>query len=699
MNKIYFILGVHNHQPVGNFGFIFEKALKEAYIPFTEELLKHDDIKFVVHTSGCLWDYIKNSNSEYMDLIKEGTKKSQIELIGSGYQEPLLPVIPERDAYGQLDKMRDFMHENFGLQMNGCWLTERVWEPNLAKILFNARIKYTFLDDYHFLTAGIKKRELYKSFITEYNGFPVIIFPISEKLRYLIPFSELDELKKYLVSISEEGEDNLLVLIDDGEKFGLWPGTYDWVYNKEYLKRLIVFLEDNNDWIETILPGEYTKKIPAENTVYFPTTAYREMGEWSLRAEKSAVYKKLWNSLDKDIALPFVRGGYWRNFLEKYPESNYLYRRMLKESDALAKAEHEKLLPEKDLQEARNYLYKSQCNCAYWHGVFGGLYLNYLRNSIYENLLQIDNILCKKVDFSIKTDEEDSLQRLIYGIGKISRFTINPRGSSFMELSFYPCRFNMLDTVSRKYEAYHEHLKHSDFNGVNSDHASIHDSVVNNTYKRFEELIFDSELRYSNIDYLFRDDFHYSDFEENSQFFKSSSLSKNLYEYLIKDRRIEFQTLADMDRKIIIKKNISIEEDMVSLSTRIKIDLLIDGLGNLEKPGFASLWNLTLLADNADDRYFILPYDGERHYNMNYKGSWQRQGILILKDDYMKMLLFFTFKKPCQIWSMPIYTISLSESGIEETYQGTAFLFIWNDLPKTDIFENTIELLIKKEDV
>lgn len=697
MNKIYFIIGVHNHQPVGNFEFIFEKALKEAYIPFTEQLLKHKDIKFVVHTSGCLWDYIKNKSPDYMDLIREGTRKSQIEIIGSGYQEPLLPIIPERDAYGQLDKMREFMNDNFKAEMNGCWLTERVWEPNLAKILFNARIKYTFLDDYHFLTAGIKKRELYKSFITEYNGFPVTVFPISERLRYLIPFSELDELKKYLVSVSEEGEDNLLVLLDDGEKFGLWPGTYEWVYKNEYLKRLITFLEDNNDWIETVLPSEYTDKFPAENVVYFPTTAYREMGEWSLRAEQSIVYKKLWNSINKDIALPFVRGGYWRNFLEKYPESNYLYRRMLKESEILANAEGERLLQEKDLQEARDYLYKSQCNCAYWHGVFGGLYLNYLRNAVYKNLLEIDKILNRDADFSIETEKGYPLQNMINGAGKLLRFTINPRGASFIEISFYPCNFNMLDIISRKYEAYHESLKHSDLNGSNSEHASIHEQIVNKTYKSFDELVHDTELRYSGIDYIFKDDFHYSDFEENSHVFQASSLSRNLYEYVTKDRRIEFKTHFGQDNKIIIKKNISFEEDLSGLSTRIKTDFLIEGLGSLENPGFASLWNLTLLADKAEDRYFILPYDSDKHFSMNYKGSWHRQGILMLKDDYMKMLLLFTFKNPCQIWSMPIYTISLSESGIEETYQGTAFLFIWNDLPKTGIFENTIELLIKKE--
>ena len=35
-------------------------------------------------------------------------------------------------------------------------------------------------------------------------------------------------------------------------------------------------------------------------------------------------------------------------------------------------------------------LWAGQCNCAYWHGVFGGLYLPHLRQSLYRELLQAE---------------------------------------------------------------------------------------------------------------------------------------------------------------------------------------------------------------------------------------------------------------------------------------------------------------------
>ena len=45
------------------------------------------------------------------------------------------------------------------------------------------------------------------------------------------------------------------------------------------------------------------------------------------------------------------------------------------------------------LEIARQELYRGQCNCAYWHGSFGGLYLPHLRNAIYSGLIAAHNAI------------------------------------------------------------------------------------------------------------------------------------------------------------------------------------------------------------------------------------------------------------------------------------------------------------------
>ncbi len=45
------------------------------------------------------------------------------------------------------------------------------------------------------------------------------------------------------------------------------------------------------------------------------------------------------------------------------------------------------------LDWARRALYRAQCNCPYWHGAFGGIYLPHLRNAVYNQMIAADNLL------------------------------------------------------------------------------------------------------------------------------------------------------------------------------------------------------------------------------------------------------------------------------------------------------------------
>src|SRR5262249_41562919 len=109
--------------------------------------------------------------------------------------------------------------------------------------------------------------------------------------------------------------------------------------------------------------------------VYMPDASYREMTEWALPAGDQVGYQQMRHGLEHHSDWPrikqYVRAGFWRNFLVKYPEVNEMYARMLEISRKLEK--------NSDGQgrgsSAQKSLYRAQCNCPYWHGAFGGLYL------------------------------------------------------------------------------------------------------------------------------------------------------------------------------------------------------------------------------------------------------------------------------------------------------------------------------------
>src|SRR4030042_5599946 len=92
------MIAFHNHQPVGNFPWVFEGAFCRSYGPFPHVLKRDPDIRIPLHNSGPLIDWMEQNRPEYLDAVGELAGRGQIEIMGGGYYEPILSIIPERDA-------------------------------------------------------------------------------------------------------------------------------------------------------------------------------------------------------------------------------------------------------------------------------------------------------------------------------------------------------------------------------------------------------------------------------------------------------------------------------------------------------------------------------------------------------------------------------------------------------------------------
>jgi alpha-amylase len=241
MSKVYFLFGIHNHQPVGNDPFVFNKTFEDCYRPFLDVLKEFPEIKCNIHISGPLYDWILKNKPDYIKDLKKMVGKKQIEITGGAYYEPILPIISDKDKFAQIRLMNDFIKKEFGKAPLGMWLAERIWEPQLASIISKAGLKYTFLDDVHFRSAGICDKELTGYYTTENDARSIAVFPINKTLRFKIPFSKAEESVALIKSFSQN-KDILVTLFDDGEKFGSWPMTYDWIYNKGWLKKFFSLL-------------------------------------------------------------------------------------------------------------------------------------------------------------------------------------------------------------------------------------------------------------------------------------------------------------------------------------------------------------------------------------------------------------------------------------------------------------------------
>ncbi|GAI85337.1 unnamed protein product, partial [marine sediment metagenome] len=295
-------------------------------------------------------------------------------------------------------------------EVKGAWLSERVWEPNYPSFLNDVGLKYAIVDDNHFRSTGITEEESLYSYITEDDGKTLRIFPINEELRYLTPWKPTYYSIDYLKKIADKKGDRIALLISDAEKMGVWGTTHQICYvngqghedgdnGKPFIP---AFFEQivNNEWIKSLTLSEYMEKFPAKSLIYLPTASYDKMEEWVLPTLIRRSFKKVRKNLRENDAkktiYQFLKGGFWRYFLVKYPESNNMHKKMLYVRNKLIYTEENLLTIQDDkiisiilskINDAWDEIYKSQCNDCYWHGLFGGVYLQFLRFSVYTHLI------------------------------------------------------------------------------------------------------------------------------------------------------------------------------------------------------------------------------------------------------------------------------------------------------------------------
>ena len=160
MKRINFLFGIHNHQPIGNFDFVFQEAYEKSYFPFLDVLEKFPSIKIAIHFSGILIDWLNEYHPVLLKKVKKMVERGQLEVMTGGYYEPILSIIPEEDRVGQINKLSTTVQEMFNYVPKGLWLAERVWEPTLPTSLSRADIQYTIIDDTHFKYTGLADDQL-----------------------------------------------------------------------------------------------------------------------------------------------------------------------------------------------------------------------------------------------------------------------------------------------------------------------------------------------------------------------------------------------------------------------------------------------------------------------------------------------------------------------------------------------------------
>jgi len=682
---------IHAHQPCGNFEHVLEKSYDNSYLPFLQHLEEHPRVHLGLHYSGPLLTWIEQHRPEYFARLKKLVQSGQVELIGGGFYEPILVSIPPEDQFEQITRLACYLETHFGARPSGAWLAERVWEPQLPSVLAAANVAYTLVDDMHFLAAGFEPEELFGAYIAEDRGKSVWLYPGQKALRYLVPFGKVEDVITYLRDAASVHPGGVATMGDDMEKFGVWPGTHDHCYKDGWLSDFFAALERNSSWLNVCTPSEYLASHSPLGRADLPTASYTEMMEWVFPTRvRQRYHAVLQEFTSRPEVLAFLRGGSWRGFFRKYPESNLLHKKMLRVSARIAAAaasacpDREKQAAQ--LSEARDLLLRAQCNDAYWHGIFGGIYAPHLRTDPARNLIRAEAIADRLTPGALAPRLEmldydaDGANELLFTSPEFQALLKPGDGGAITALDFRPAATTLVNSILRRPEAYHARLREA-AGATATGAVSIHEQtrVKEPGLERF--LRYDRWPRHAFRILIFDPSRTQADFEtlelrEDAGFAggafsvkNSSALNAELFRA---DTLLLHGKAEGSAQKLLLFKHFSFNPSPNGFEVACEIQLKLKE--PLEKPvavGIESIINL--LAPAEPDRFFETPAG---RANLRFSGALPAP-ILRMEDGWQRVRVALHAPLSEGFWVAPIETVSESEEGFERVYQGSQILAVW----------------------
>lgn len=725
---MFLALAFHNHQPVGNFDGTIEECFQTSYRPFLELISRPEyaGLKVSIHNSGCLEEWLDRHHPEYLDQLAELARSGRVEVLGGPFQEPILAMLPSRDRVGQILTHTRWLENRLGVRVRGMWMPERVWEQSYVGDLTRAGMEFTILDDFHFKKAGLPEEKLYGYYLTEDDGQTMAVYPDSEKLRYWIPFDSIDRSLNYLREIQARDPNAILFCGDDGEKFGAWPKTFGHVYGEtQWLKHFFDALAENSDWLRTVTFSEARDECRPLGKIYLPDCSYREMTEWAaleeIPMEATPQTKTLQDAAQNDAAQNDAAQssassakpmGNWRNFKVKYLETNEMYCRALAVSRRLEALQNRfqqeaRTLSEEEycwkvqlLESARLELYRGQCNCPYWHGAFGGVYLPHLRNGIFRHLIEADRLLDRVApnpeigafgDFNLDGEPEFRLES-----EELSAFFAPAAGGMMYELDVRKTGLNLLATLARRLEPYHQEVvqeaqrrKESrertagngasgveDAGNANSadDLGNINNRVIFKQEGLEKRLLYDSVLRKS-----LQDGFYGSDVTTDSLYDSrvptAPSFALMPYSASFRDGKLTLSAAGTARSFEGNLHTISVCKTVELNGNELKITWRLANLPRWQTLLFGSEFNFAGLPGHCDDRYF---YDGGGKLgDLSSRLTTKASTFLGLADEWQKLRVELEASRITDFWTFPVETVSKSEGGYELVHQSVCVIPHW----------------------
>jgi 4-alpha-glucanotransferase len=600
------------------------------------------------------------------------------------------------------------IERDFAVKPTGMWLAERVWEPALAHSLTEAGIEWTILDDVHFKNVGLEDSDLYGYYATEDQSSVLKVYATSKTLRYTIPWRPVSETIAALRALARSDGRRMIVMGDDGEKFGSWPETHKYCWGKDgrsgWVEEFFSALEHNEEWLHLTLLGEYARTHSALGRIYLPTSSYLEMTEWALPPQKSFLFGKLLHQLEhekRSDVLQFMRGGFWRNFLVRYPEANNQHKKMLRI--------HERVYAAGATESSGVvHLWKAQANDTYWHGLFGGIYMTHVRSAIYHHLIQAENAADRILHgttpwqhYELSDFERNTQKKLIIESDQQNLYIDPEHGGTLFEWDLRRSAHNMLSVMTRSQESYHPMVREYEQErrrkiaqalqqqqGVaheKEEPGSPHTTIRIKEPDLDQYLVVDRYRRASLVDHFLSPglpmaNFVQARYEEQGTFVdqryktRTEQDEKGLSVIMARDGQVQ-RAGALNPVPVHLTKTLFLplgEEKLI-------VHYIIENKSQARlQTFFACEWNVNLLGGGGNPQAYYR-VAGQQLENSHFDSAGEVTNVyeFSIGNTWLGQEINFALSEPAVLWRFSIDAVTGSEAGFERTHQGSCFVLQW----------------------
>jgi hypothetical protein len=414
-SKIMLVLGSHAHVPYGADTGQFEKVYTELLKPFISCLYKHPNIQAALHYSGVLLHWVERSHPELLMLIEDMVGRKQVEMLGGGFYEPVLPIIPLQDKIGQIELLTTYLRKHFGKRPQGCWIPSFVWEQNLVSPLAACGMGFTFLSERQFaladgeLNGGSPQSNAASPCICEDQGKLITVFPVFKSLEESLAAKGIAAvLENFRKRHSPETESVVSIFpprINAGQGESAESAWH----------RFFEELSRCESFSETVMPGKIAKGLKSPGKLSFPDS-----------------------SVCPDGISP-------RRFIIVHPESGGIYSKMIFTNVLINQLRGDKSRK----LSAHEELWKAQSSVLFCRSGAQGLHNHVLRNAAYGALLAAERLTREKVKFTpslVPFDiNMDGTPEWLFQDAKINCY-VQSLGGGIFELDYLPTAWNYADT-------------------------------------------------------------------------------------------------------------------------------------------------------------------------------------------------------------------------------------------------------------